>query len=238
MWPSKNTRNELLEIPELVLTSVDGAPWIAFPQPVIYPIRRLISRLKRKGDIPQRLVFAAALRREGVSYITWAFATTLAFDIETSVCIVDLNWCWPSEIGRKFAISGGIGAVLSGGSGIDHVLVQTGKPNLAYLPAGNLPPAERAYFARSAALRDTLMELNTRYDHLILDVPAVLSCNDAIPLASLGTACCLVIHQGVTSIKEVKSALSDLDHIPNLGVVMNQYRFSTPEFILNFINPQ
>lgn len=232
-WINKRKKPE----EQLVLPSIDGAPLFAFPMPVIHPIRRLISRLGRKDEIPPNIAFAAALRQEGVSYISWAFAATMAFDLETSVCIVDLNWSWPSDINTRFTISGGLGAVLTGTAALDHAVVPTGKSNLSFLPAGNLPASERAYFARNAVMKEIILELNARYDHLVLDIPAVLASNDAIPLASLATACCLVIRQGVTSMTEVKSALSDLDHIPTLGVVMNKYRFDIPKFVLKFVDP-
>ena len=237
MWYLKKREKKFEEKSQLVVRSPDGAPWAAFPPSVVDPIRRLISRLSRNEQIPARLSFVSALRREGVSYISWAFATTMAHDVETSVCIVDLNWWWPSEFAANFPGSAGLGAVLAGETPLESVVVLTGNPNLAILPAGQIPSEERSYLARSAVLNETLLELNARYDHLILDVPAILASNDAIPLASFGTACCLVIHQGVTAVEEVKSALSDLNHLIHLGVVMNKYHLATPEFILKFINP-
>lgn len=238
MRPKNQKRNESTVNSDLVLPSFNGAPIIAFPIGVIHPIRRLISRFDSKGEIPPRLAMAAALRREGVSYITWAFATTMAFDLNRSVCIVDLNWWWPSEIYPEPATSGGLGAVLKENEQLDRVVIRTGKPNLAYLPAGNLAVNERAYFARSDMLKETIMELSAHYDHLILDIPAVLASNDAISLASLATAFCLVIHQGVTSIDEAKSVISDLDNLPALGVVMNKYSFHLPGFLLKYADPQ
>lgn len=231
-------RKEFTADTDLVLTSIDGAPFLTFPMRVIHPIRRLISRLDRKGDLPPRLSFTAALRREGVSYISWAFATTLAFDLETSVCVVDLNWWWPSDMYLNEQPSGGLGALLAGDAQLGEVVIPTGLPNLAFLPSGMLPADERPYFARSALLKEIISELNARYDHLVLDIPAVLASNDAIPLASLSTAFCLVIHQGVTSIDEVKSTLDDLDHLRCLGAVMNKYRFDMPKFLQKFANPQ
>lgn len=238
MWHKNKIAKEKdnIEYPELVLSSPEGAPWFSFPLSVVNPIRLLISRVGRKGEIPPRLSFTAALRREGVSYVCWAFATTLAYDFETSVCVVDLNWYWPSVLSTKFSAYGGLGAVLAGDTPLKRAVIPTRKSNLAVLPAGSLIMDQRPHFARSAVLKETLLELNKLYDHLVLDVPAVLASNDAIPLASLGTAFCLVIHQGVTSIEEVKSALRDLDHIANMGVVLNRYRSKTPEFILKLMN--
>ncbi len=225
------------QVPELVLPSPNGDAWIAFPFTVVDQMRRLISRLGRKESIPARLSFVAALRQEGVTYVSWAFATTLAYDLETSVCIVDLNWWWPTELSRKISTCGGLGAVLTKETTLSQAVVNSGKPNLAILPAGELSLAERALFSRSAILKETIQELAARYNHLVLDIPSVLASPDAIPLASLGDACCLVIHQGVTSATDVKTALTDLDHLPQLGVVMNKFHLNAPPLIQRFINP-
>jgi Mrp family chromosome partitioning ATPase len=233
----KNPQKSEPQAPELVLPSPDGKAWATFPFTVVNPMRRLISRLSRRESIPERISFVSTLRQEGVTYISWAFATTLAYDLKTSVCIVDLNWWWPSELSRNLASSKGLGCVLTGETSLDEAIVCTGKPNLAILPAGELSLQERSLFARSAALRDVIHELGTRYEHLVLDIPSVIACSDAIPLASLGSACCMVIHQGVTSITEVKAALSDLDHIPQLGVVMNKLHLDIPRSIQRVVDP-
>src|SRR5215213_4681768 len=161
-----------LQVPELVLPSPDGKVWAAFPLTVVDPIRRLISRISRKESVPSRLSFVAALRQEGVTYVSWAFATTLAYDAETSVCIVDLNWWWPSELSRRVPACGGLGAVLTKEITLNQAIVNSGKPNLAILPAGELSPNERSLFSRSTILKETILELAARYDHLILDIPS------------------------------------------------------------------
>lgn len=233
------SRNEKVEpqVPGLVLPSPGDEAWAAFPLTVVDQMRRFTSRLSRKESIPSRLSFVAALRQEGVTYVSQAFATTLACDLETSVCIVDLNWWWPSELSRKVATCGGLGAVLTGDTTLEQAVVHSGKPNLAILPAGELSPQERALYSRSTVLKDTILELAGRYNHLVLDIPSVLASPDAIPLASLADACCLVIQQGVTSVTDVKTALRDLDHIPQLGVVMNKFHLNTPPLIQRFVNP-
>ena len=69
----------------------------------------------------------------------------------------------------------------------------------------------------------------------MLDIPAVSATNDAVPLASLGDACCLVVHQGVTPIEKVRSTLDEIDHLTVLGVIMNKTHNYTPSFLLNLI---
>ena len=74
-----------------------------------------------------------------------------------------------------------------------------------------------------------------QYDHLILDLPSVITTSDAIPLAALGTGLCLIVRQGVTPPQRVQTALDDLDHLKIMGVILNQVNISTPSFILNYI---
>ncbi|MCA9936600.1 MAG: hypothetical protein KC415_21845, partial [Anaerolineales bacterium] len=80
-----------------------------------------------------------------------------------------------------------------------------------------------------------LDELGKRYDHLLLDTPAILATSDAIPLASLSNGSCLVIKQGVTSIENTKRALDDIAHLHILGVILNQVIVKTPKLFLKYI---
>ena len=125
--------------------------------------------------------------------------------------------------------------MLSGDATLGDVLVHTGWPNLYFLPAGKVAKQDRPALARSQALRTLLSELTHNYDHLILDIPAVLATADAVPLASLGTACCLVVRQGVTWVEDVKLALDEIGHLPILGVVMNKVKLTTPSLFIKLI---
>ena len=90
-------------------------------------------------------------------------------------------------------------------------------------------------FTHSDELKSIVTELRGRYDYVLIDVPAILSTSDAIPLASLTDSCCLVIRQGVTQIDDVRMALDDVSHLPMLGVIMNQVELKTPSFIMRMI---
>jgi Mrp family chromosome partitioning ATPase len=106
---------------------------------------------------------------------------------------------------------------------------------MALVPAGELPIERRPVIARSQVLLQIMEQLSKEFDHLILDVPAVRATTDAVPLASLGDACCLVIRQGVTNAEDVRLALDEIDHLPILGVILNQVMLKTPKAILKFI---
>jgi Mrp family chromosome partitioning ATPase len=129
----------------------------------------------------------------------------------------------------------GLAAVLMGNATLDEALVQTSLPNLMLLPAGSLPLAQRPAMARHDTLKACITQLSRRFDHILLDVPAILGTSDAIALASLSTACCVVIRQGVTPVNQVRRALDDVKHLSMLGDVLNQARMSLPNWVGAFV---
>lgn len=129
----------------------------------------------------------------------------------------------------------GLAAVLMGTATLDEALVQTALPNLMLLPAGNLPLAQRPAMARHDTLKACIKQLSRRFDHILLDVPAILGTSDSIALASLSTACCIVVRQGVTPVSQVRRALDDVKHLSMLGVVLNQARMSLPNWVSAFV---
>jgi Mrp family chromosome partitioning ATPase len=131
----------------------------------------------------------------------------------------------------------GLAAVVMGNATLDEMLVPTALPNLMLLPAGDLSPAQRPAMARSDTLKASIEQLSRRFAHVLLDVPAVLATSDAIALASLSTACCVVIRQGVTPVSHVRRALDDVKHLSMLGVVLNQARMAVPSWV-NTLIPQ
>ncbi len=82
----------------LIVTAKDGIPVLTFPPQVVDSLRRTISRLNLKKSLPAQLSMVAALRQEGVTYLSRAFAAILANDFSTSVCAVELNWWWMLSI--------------------------------------------------------------------------------------------------------------------------------------------
>jgi Mrp family chromosome partitioning ATPase len=170
-----------------------------------------------------------------VTYLSRALALTMANDLDTSVCAVELNWWWPDKTLELPADHLGLAGVLSGEIQLEEAIVNTSQPNLSILPAGRMPVASRPTFSRGIHLKEILYQLNEQYEYIILDIPAISVTNDSIPLASLGDACCLVIQQGITPVEKVRTALDEIDHQKFLGVILNNARFYTPSFLINLI---
>ncbi|MCA9873792.1 MAG: CpsD/CapB family tyrosine-protein kinase [Anaerolineales bacterium] len=228
-------RKKKAGLPPLILPAGDGTPIYKFSGEVIDSLRYMVTRIMRNGQLPTRLAMVSALRGEGVTYISQALAATVANDMKARVCVVDLNWWWPSPIKLAARDNPGLAAVIAKEAKLDEVIEPTGWSNLALVPAGNMPVEHRPVTARSQELREIIDDLSTRFDYLILDIPAIHSTSDSIPLASLGDACCLVIRQGITTVEDVRLALDEIDHLPIIGVVMNRVKLATPASIAKLI---
>ncbi len=229
----KNKDNKEPTIP-LTLLAEDDTLLMTFPENVVDNLRQMITRVARQDDFPARLSVISALREEGVTYISQGLAATLANDLGVSVCVVELNWWTPSTVLNLPAYKG-IASVLLEEHALDDAIIHTSWSNLDLIPAGKLSRQDRSIVSRSQILKEIIDELSTRYDHLILDIPAIHTTSDAIPLASLGLASCIVVRQGVTSIEDVRTALDEVDHLPILGVIMNQTIIKTPATIVKLI---
>ncbi len=221
--------------PPLVLPMVDGTPAQNFQGGVVDNLRQMTTRLVRNFPLPQRLAMVSSLRQEGVTYLTRGLATTIAHDMHVRVCIVDLNWWWPSDSPLAARDDLGLAGVIAGQATLEEVVAPTGWSNLAYISAGPIPVEHRPVVARSPALVEIIDDLSERFDHLILDIPAIRATSDAVPLASLGEACCLVIRQGATIVEDVRPALDEIDHIPILGIILNKVQLHTPTWLTKLI---
>jgi Mrp family chromosome partitioning ATPase len=218
-------KQEKTEIEELVfnLPSATGEPAFQFPEAVAESMRQLITRLSRENEFPVRLGLVSALKGEGVTYTAYALAAVLAYDTYAKVCVIDLNWRSPSKNSLAFGDNPGLAKVLSGEAELEEILIPTGIESLYIIPAGTVERSALPGVARSSALRKVLADLELRFDHLILDLPAILSTSDAV-------------HQGVTSMEDIRLGLDEIAHLKVCGVVLNRVTAATPNFLLKLIS--
>ena len=253
----KNIKNTSADY-GIPLRTKDGRSITYFPEELLDNLRRMVTRIHYKDKLPKIISLTSAIRQEGVTYIAWAMGATIATDLQKTVCVVELNWWFPTEqlvFTQKDSVAAafngeraldihlehgrscwaGLAAVLNGEWELDKVMIPTSIGNLSLLPAGRMPRTQRTVWARSHELQAVIGHLRERFDYVLLDVPAVRTTSDAIPLASLGDACSLVVSQGVTNVTDVRLALDDIAHLPMLGVIMNFVDFDTPSFITKLI---
>lgn len=234
MWrrQKKVSTEELQNIaPSLLLQVNNGAEEISFSNKVVNSIRQLLARIESRTELDPKLGIISAIREEGVSYIAQALSTVIANDLGVEVCLVDLNW-WHSAYKESEV---GLSDVIIKETPIEDALISTNYQNLSILPAGYLSMDQKPVVARSETLYNVLIELEERFDYLVLDIPAILSESEAVPLATLADVCCVVIRQGATSSSHVRLALDEVRHLNLLGVIMNQVETYTPSRLLNLL---
>ena len=234
MWRRQKKAKETEEIkdvaPSILLEAIDGSFQVVFSNKVVNSVRQLLARIESRTDLVPKLGMISALRGEGVTYISQALGTIMANDLGVEICIVDLNW-WHSSYKAEVGLSD----LVYNRKMIDDVLVSTNLPNLFVIPSGELTAEQRPIVARSEALYQALEDLEERFDFLIMDIPAILSTSEAVPLATMADANCLVIHQGATASSSVRLALDEVRHLNLLGIVMNQVETYTPSTLLNIL---
>jgi len=239
MW--RNFRIKPPQNPSIrpITVSLPGEqPWLTFSENVVESVRHMYNRLCRVDPFPKQLALISSLRQEGTTYLSRAIGATLAKDLSSSFCVVELNWWWPtSELPDSYQ-SGGLAAVMTGEVELEKAIIRTSMPNLTILPAGDLDIDLRSTISRGTTFKAAIEYLTEHFDHLILDIPAILATNEAVPLASRAAACCLVIHQGITTIENVRLALDEISHLPIVGVMLNQVNLYTPQLVLDFIPQQ
>lgn len=252
----KRANKQLTSIPALRLSSPSGELWSILPGSMVRSIRYMLTRLTANQALPQHLAVTSALSGEGVTTVALALGLTLANDTGAKVAVVELNWWSPgllrilsqtkqleklskrrsrqtkeTPLLESFQAQPGLSDYLTGRVSLDQALLASDMPNLSLLPAGELALQQQPILARSQALQDAIAELSQRFEHIIFDLPAVLGSSETIVLGSYASACCFVVQQGVTSTTQVQNALDDIKHLPILGVLLNQTRIRTPQWI-------
>lgn len=151
----------------------------------------------------------------------------------TSVALVDLNLRSPA-VDSRLRLSNGAGAsdVLTGQANLDTALQRVGPGRLDVLTAGNVPD-RLLEVLQVDGLRRMLGELETRYDHVVVDTAPVNQYPDAQVLAELVGAVVLVArfrHTPREALLQAKRRL-EISGARILGTVLNQRTYPIPRFL-------
>lgn len=194
-------------------------------EPLAESVRYILARpqidaTRLDTDLPRVIAVVAALPGEGVSTVSSVFSSVLSNDAGLPTCRVDLSWASAS------APKVGVLEVIAGAVDVDDALEWNGMT--ATLHSGPVTPSERHRLARSQELGDLIEQLGERFEHVVLDLPAILSGSDGLTMMRLADAYLLVVKHGVTTLQQVQMATDQLADFESLGSVLNQVQTHTP----------
>ncbi len=182
------------------------------------------SVLLSSAGHPSKLVMVTSSQpREGKTTTAVNTAISLA-QTGASTLIIDCDMRKP-RVHQLLNVSNhiGISLYLSGQNEDLSVLIQEHQiPNLSIMPCGPVPP-NPAELLGSDQMRRLLTELSSRYDHIVVDTPPVVSFADPVILSTMVDGVILVVRGGFSSrgiVQRSRQILGDVG-AKIYGVVLN-----------------
>lgn len=193
-------------------------------------LRAIVNRyeLRQGTSLPGTIAFTSALRGEGVTTVSQAMATLIAQETGRFVCWVDCSWLGP-EPSPASADRPDLIEILGRPEGVASAFATAPDLDELYtLRAGPLPEARRNSIVRSSQFDRVLDELTSEFDHVIFDIPPVLTNAGGLALVRRSDASMFVVRQRTTSMNQFNRLVEATQPTPNVGVVLNRYKTSIP----------
>ena len=183
----------------------------------------LLANASTTQNKPQIIMVASALPQEGKSLVSSNLALSFAQMGEKTLIIdADLR---RGRLHRAFKAdsSPGLSHVLTGEKTIEECVRPTKKENLFILPYGKHVEGVTELLG-SRSFIDTMAELRTMYDRVIIDTPPALGLSDAAMMHPFCDGIIMVIWSKRTSSKSLQIAVNSLrDNGANFyGFVLNR----------------
>lgn len=190
--------------------------------------RRLSVSLFLREHSPVRSVgFTSAIAGEGKSLLALTTAAVLAEDSAEPVLLLDANWEHPT-LHEHFGLppTPGLAEWLRGECSEEDVRHEVAE-NLSVVVAGD-GRADAVKLLRRLRERSAAYKVTSAPALLVCDLPPVVTCGYGAFAASTVESVVMVVRAGVTPEDMVAEACSQLEHLPVVGVVLNQVSSRIP----------
>lgn len=187
--------------------------------------RQIRTNLQFLGvnDQARSIVVTSALPEEGKSTVAANLALALA-ETSTRVLLVDADLRRPN-VADLMSLEGaaGLTTVLIGRAEFDDVVQEWADTRLDVLTSGEVPPNPSELLA-SSAMQQLLVDLQQRYDFVILDTAPLLPVTDAAILSRVAVGTIVVANARRVRRGQLTEALGFLEQVDArvLGVVLNE----------------
>jgi exopolysaccharide transport family protein len=197
-----------------------------------YRALRTSLLLSNLGTPPKVVMVTSARPQEGKTTTSINTAVVLA-QKGVRVLLIDADLRRPS-IHKTLGLGPrtGLSNVLTGSTSLDQAILRSAVlSNLFILPAGT-PPPNPAELLASTNMRDLLLDLRDKYDHIVIDTPPTLSVTDAVVLSPRVDAIVLVIRSGQTTKQALRRSRDILMQVNArvTGVLLNAVDLTSPDY--------
>jgi capsular exopolysaccharide synthesis family protein len=161
------------------------------------------------ADHGKTIVVTSAMQGEGKTTTTANLALTLA-ENGAKVAFVDADLRRP-RVAEVMGLEGAVGLsdLLIARAELEDVVQPWGSGALSVIPAGATPPNPSELLG-SQAMRALIAELESRFDHVLIDSPPLLPVTDAAILSKLTAGAIVVTAAGRSRRPQLKRALEVL----------------------------
>jgi protein-tyrosine kinase len=188
-----------------------------------YRSLRTALMLSRAGAPPKTILFTSASNSEGKTVSALNTAVVFAHT-GVRVLLVDVDLRRP-RCHKVLALENqaGLTEVLAGACNVSELIRSTDIDSLSFLSAGSIPP-NPSELVGSDKMRDTLAQLTSEYDVVVIDSPPILPVTDAMLLSTMVDGVVLVVNSSKTAKQHVKAAYARLEfaRAKVFGVLLNQ----------------
>lgn len=196
-------------------------------------LTKLVQRLFLLPDSARTVIFSSVERGAGCTWLTAQVGRILAEGGRNMVCIVDANLRYPA-MHEIFGIDNhnGLTDAVAASASPHGYLRKTPLPNLWLLTCGSPEKAELT-LNTADSLQNTLQQLRTQFDYVLVDSPPMNLFNDAVRLAAAGDGIALVLKAN-SSRREIAQRMlleARAANVRVLGAILNQRTFPVPESI-------
>jgi succinoglycan biosynthesis transport protein ExoP len=182
--------------------------------------RLLLMTAEKKNVVT---LVASSIMGEGKTTTAVNLAYVLAHDLKKSTLLIDCDFKRPMvHEYMDIPVEPGLSEAMLGRDILENCIHPYDGIPLSILPCGD-PEVRPASISGIQYVKQILPELRTRYDHVILDGPPVLTLADVNVLGSLADQVIVVVRAGLTSLEMVRKAVKQLSvDSDSIGVVLTK----------------
>jgi len=192
--------------------------------------RLLLMTTEKKNVVT---LVASSIMGEGKTTTAVNLAYVLAHDLKKSTLLIDCDFKRPMvHEYMDIPVEPGLSEAMQGGDILENCIHPYDGIPLSILPCGD-PTDRPTSISGIQYVKQILPELSTRYDHVILDGPPVLTLADVNVLGSLADQVIVVVRAGLTSLEMVRKAVKQLSVDSDaIGVVLTKVAMEFSPYIM------